>query len=166
MRINPATRHSETKYGFVVLTGEMIFKHFFVGVKLLLRHEHLSSAAANSHQNQLTCHQRQSCERLTCSPFDRRRLSLSTTSLEHTAKGTHRQRGDGCQSPRCAYARKTPLPNWCKRRPSNGLRFGWGCATVSLSTKKIKGLHENDFIMASKIDRLLDRTDGFLDHKQ
>ena len=32
--------------------------------------------------------------------------------------------------------------------------FGWGYVTVSLSTKKIKGLHENDFIMASKIDRL------------
>ena len=32
--------------------------------------------------------------------------------------------------------------------------FGWGYATVSLSTKKIKGLHENDFIMASKIDRM------------
>ena len=31
--------------------------------------------------------------------------------------------------------------------------FGWGYATVSLNTKKIKGLHENDFIMASKIDR-------------
>jgi 4a-hydroxytetrahydrobiopterin dehydratase len=25
---------------------------------------------------------------------------------------------------------------------------------VSLRTKKIKGLHENDFIMAAKIDRL------------
>ena len=35
--------------------------------------------------------------------------------------------------------------------------FGWGYATVSLTTKKIKGLHENDFIMASKIDRMLDR---------
>ena len=32
--------------------------------------------------------------------------------------------------------------------------FGWGYATVSLRTKKIKGLHENDFIMATKIDRL------------
>ena len=32
--------------------------------------------------------------------------------------------------------------------------FGWGYATVSLKTKKIKGLHENDFIMAAKIDRL------------
>jgi len=32
--------------------------------------------------------------------------------------------------------------------------FGWGYATVSLRTKKIKGLHENDFIMAAKIDRL------------
>ena len=35
--------------------------------------------------------------------------------------------------------------------------FGRGYATVSLSTKKIKGLHENDFIMASKIDRMLDQ---------
>ena len=32
--------------------------------------------------------------------------------------------------------------------------FGWGYATVSLRTKKIKGLHENDFIMASKLDRI------------
>ena len=35
--------------------------------------------------------------------------------------------------------------------------FGWGYAKVSLQTKKIKGLHENDFIMAVKIDRLYDR---------
>jgi len=34
------------------------------------------------------------------------------------------------------------------------IAFGWGYATVGLRTKKIKGLHENDFIMASKIDRL------------
>jgi 4a-hydroxytetrahydrobiopterin dehydratase len=32
--------------------------------------------------------------------------------------------------------------------------FGWGYATVSLCTKKIKGLHENDFIMAAKLDRI------------
>jgi 4a-hydroxytetrahydrobiopterin dehydratase len=32
--------------------------------------------------------------------------------------------------------------------------FGWGYATVSLQTKKINGLHENDFIMAAKIDRI------------
>ena len=37
--------------------------------------------------------------------------------------------------------------------------FGWGYATISLRTKKIKGLHENDFIMASKIDRMFDRSD-------
>jgi 4a-hydroxytetrahydrobiopterin dehydratase len=37
------------------------------------------------------------------------------------------------------------------------ISFGWGYATVSLATKKIKGLHENDFIMASKIDRLFAR---------
>jgi 4a-hydroxytetrahydrobiopterin dehydratase len=35
------------------------------------------------------------------------------------------------------------------------ISFGWGRPTVSLSTKKIKGLHEN--VMASKIDRMLDR---------
>jgi 4a-hydroxytetrahydrobiopterin dehydratase len=34
------------------------------------------------------------------------------------------------------------------------ISFG-GHATVSLSTKKIKGLHKNDFI--SKIDRMIDR---------
>jgi 4a-hydroxytetrahydrobiopterin dehydratase len=30
--------------------------------------------------------------------------------------------------------------------------FGWVYATVSLKTKKIKGLHDNDFIVAAKID--------------
>jgi 4a-hydroxytetrahydrobiopterin dehydratase len=34
------------------------------------------------------------------------------------------------------------------------IAFGWGYASISLHTKKIKGLHENDFIMAAKIDRL------------
>jgi 4a-hydroxytetrahydrobiopterin dehydratase len=38
--------------------------------------------------------------------------------------------------------------------------FGWGRATVSLQTKKIKGLHENDFIVAAKIDRLQAQRDG------
>src|SRR6202166_6340 len=38
------------------------------------------------------------------------------------------------------------------------ISFGWGEATVSLQTKKIKGLHENDFIMATKIDRIFART--------
>jgi len=32
--------------------------------------------------------------------------------------------------------------------------FGWGYATISLQTKKIQGLHENDFILAAKLDRL------------
>src|SRR5260370_37685717 len=38
------------------------------------------------------------------------------------------------------------------------INFGWGNATVSLQTKKIKELHENDFIMATKIDRIFART--------
>ncbi len=46
------------------------------------------------------------------------------------------------------------------------IAFGWGYATVSLSTKKIKGLHENDFIMASKIDRVSDEASSALDRQQ
>src|ERR687886_458869 len=34
------------------------------------------------------------------------------------------------------------------------ITFGWGYATVSLRTKKIKGVHENDFIMAAKLDAI------------
>jgi 4a-hydroxytetrahydrobiopterin dehydratase len=34
------------------------------------------------------------------------------------------------------------------------ISFGWGSARVSWQTKKIKGLHENDFIMAAKTNEL------------
>jgi 4a-hydroxytetrahydrobiopterin dehydratase len=34
------------------------------------------------------------------------------------------------------------------------IRFGWGDCTVELYAHKIKGLHQNDFIMAAKIDEL------------
>ena len=34
------------------------------------------------------------------------------------------------------------------------ISFGWGYADISLQTHKIKGLHENDFILAAKIDAL------------
>ena len=37
------------------------------------------------------------------------------------------------------------------------ISFGWGYATISLQTNKIKGLHENDFIMAAKLDRMADQ---------
>jgi 4a-hydroxytetrahydrobiopterin dehydratase len=40
------------------------------------------------------------------------------------------------------------------------ISFGWGYVTVVMQTKKIKGLHENDFIMAAKIDRLFERADS------
>src|SRR3954451_2485450 len=33
------------------------------------------------------------------------------------------------------------------------ISFGWRYVSVSLQTKKIKGLHENDFIMAAKLDK-------------
>jgi 4a-hydroxytetrahydrobiopterin dehydratase len=34
--------------------------------------------------------------------------------------------------------------------------FGWGYARVVFWTHKIKGLHENDFIMAAKVSRCAD----------
>ncbi|WP_332673216.1 4a-hydroxytetrahydrobiopterin dehydratase [Aromatoleum sp.] len=33
--------------------------------------------------------------------------------------------------------------------------FGWGWASISWQTKKIGGLHDNDFVMAAKTDRLV-----------
>lgn len=35
------------------------------------------------------------------------------------------------------------------------ISFGWGWATIAWQTKKIGGLHENDFIMAAKTDQLI-----------
>ena len=34
------------------------------------------------------------------------------------------------------------------------IKFGWGFCAIVLQTKKIKGLHENDFIMAVKINEI------------
>lgn len=35
------------------------------------------------------------------------------------------------------------------------VQFGWGFCKIELRTFKIDGLHENDFILAAKIDQLL-----------
>ena len=32
--------------------------------------------------------------------------------------------------------------------------FGWGYATIKIFTHKINGLHENDFILAAKINQI------------
>lgn len=37
------------------------------------------------------------------------------------------------------------------------ISFGWGYCTVLFYTHKIKGLHENDFIMAAKVNELAER---------
>jgi len=34
------------------------------------------------------------------------------------------------------------------------IAFGWGYCRVVFQTHKIRGLHENDFIMAAKVNRL------------
>lgn len=34
------------------------------------------------------------------------------------------------------------------------MNFGWGFAKIVLQTKKIKGLHENNFILAAKINEI------------
>ena len=35
------------------------------------------------------------------------------------------------------------------------IKFGWGYAEITFYTHKIKGLHENDFVMAAKVEALL-----------
>lgn len=35
------------------------------------------------------------------------------------------------------------------------ITFGWGYAEIEVFTHKIKGLHENDFILAAKINELV-----------
>jgi len=35
------------------------------------------------------------------------------------------------------------------------ITFGWGYCEILLYTHKIKGLHENDFIIAAKVDALV-----------
>ena len=35
------------------------------------------------------------------------------------------------------------------------ISFGWGYANITIFSHKIEGLHENDFILASKIDLIL-----------
>src|SRR5262249_17949655 len=58
----------------------------------------------------------------------------------------------------CGFPRRRIEPD---QDLENFLEAGLGedsyhvASTVSLRTKKIKGLHENDFIMAAKIDRLV-----------
>ncbi len=36
------------------------------------------------------------------------------------------------------------------------IKFGWGYVTVEFFTHKIGGLHENDFIMAAKVNELVE----------
>jgi len=38
------------------------------------------------------------------------------------------------------------------------ITFGWGFCSIDLQSKKIKGLHENDFIMAAKINKYSENT--------
>ena len=40
------------------------------------------------------------------------------------------------------------------------ISFGWGYARIVFLTHTIKGLHQNDFIMAAKVDELLPSKDG------
>ncbi len=64
-----------------------------------------------------------------------------------------------------AYDLRIPKQNASVHADYPDVSFGWGYAIVSMSTKKIKGLHENDFIMASKIDRVHDRSGRSLDRQ-
>lgn len=38
------------------------------------------------------------------------------------------------------------------------ITFGWGYCRVEFQTRKIRGLHDNDFIMAAKVNKLFGTT--------
>jgi len=57
-------------------------------------------------------------------------------------------------APHAGRSRAFPIADSEGHHPD--VSFGWGYATISLRTKKIKGLHENDFIMASKFDGMFE----------
>ncbi|MEO8418126.1 MAG: 4a-hydroxytetrahydrobiopterin dehydratase [Methylophilaceae bacterium] len=40
------------------------------------------------------------------------------------------------------------------------ITIGWGYCRIVFQTHKINGLHENDFIMAAKVNRLADQLSG------
>lgn len=46
------------------------------------------------------------------------------------------------------------------------ISIGWGYCRVVFQTHKIEGLHENDFIMAAKVNRLADKLGGHSGHLQ
>lgn len=41
------------------------------------------------------------------------------------------------------------------------ITIGWGFCVINFKTNKIDGLHENDFLMAEKVDEMFDQPDGF-----
>ena len=46
----------------------------------------------------------------------------------------------------------------CESEQHHGdFTFGWGYCTVVFYTHKIKGLHENDFIIAAKVDQIFEK---------
>src|SRR5262249_41225610 len=58
------------------------------------------------------------------------------------------------------------LVTWLKPKAITPISVSAGVTRpFRFATKKIKGLHENDFIMASKIDRMFDRPDGSPDRQ-
>ena len=54
-----------------------------------------------------------------------------------------------------ALAFATRAGTLCEAEGHHGdISFGWGYCTVDFHTRKIGGLHENDFIMAAKVNAL------------
>jgi 4a-hydroxytetrahydrobiopterin dehydratase len=74
------------------------------------------------------------------------------TLLEHATRIERTYRFKNFREAFAFVERAAALAETESHHPNIG--FGWGFATISLRTNKIKGLHENDFIMAAKLDRI------------
>jgi 4a-hydroxytetrahydrobiopterin dehydratase len=83
-------------------------------------------------------------------PTTNRRLSGSVLDEAHRIERTYRFKNFAE-----AYAFVQKVAELAETEGHHpDVSFGWGYVTVSLQTKRIKGLHENDFIMAAKLDEL------------
>ena len=94
-------------------------------------------------------------------PLTRRRPSAFTSRFQSGSCATRPARSSAISGSRTLARRCASCSKVGELAEAEGhhpdISFGWGYAIVSLQTKKIKGLHENDFIMAAKIDRLAEQ---------
>lgn len=83
------------------------------------------------------------------------RLRTNVPEWELIDNGTKIKRTFRCKDFMDAMKLARAIGDLCEQEGHHAdITFGWGYCKVVFQTNKIKGLHENDFIMAAKVDQL------------